>query len=152
MTKHKTIYLFSVVILGVVLLGLNSSYAGELSAPPFTGDTTPSGGEPFEDSVNPFVPSEGLPSDLGALIQEIFKWSLMVLGIAVFVMMFFAGFIMLTAAGNTAKWNDAKSKMTNALFGAILLLSAYLILYTINPDFVKNTFNLPGLKDPPSSK
>lgn len=35
--------------------------------------------------------------------------------------------------------------MTNAVFGAILLLSSYLILYTINPDFVKNTVNLPGL-------
>ena len=103
-------------------------------------------GDFFEQPVSPVVPSEGLPTDLGQLIQQIFLWSLGVLGISIFVIMFYAGFMMLTAAGNTSKWNDAKSKMTNAILGAILLLSAYLILYTINPDFVKSTFNLPGLK------
>ncbi|MCL5459887.1 pilin, partial [Loigolactobacillus coryniformis] len=85
------------------------------------------------------------PTDLGQLIQQIFIWSLGLLGIAVFVMFFYAGFLWLTAAGNTAKVSEAKRRMTNAVFGAILLLSSYLILNTINPDFVKSTFNLRGL-------
>ena len=66
-------------------------------------------------------------------------------GIAVFVMFFYSGFLWLTAAGNTSKIGEAITHMTNAVFGAILLLSSYLILYTINPDLVKNTVNLPGL-------
>ncbi|MFH1654581.1 MAG: hypothetical protein ABIE74_11095 [Pseudomonadota bacterium] len=90
-------------------------------------------------------PTQGLPTDLGQLIQQIFTWSLAVLGIAVFVMFFYAGFLWLTAAGNTARVGEARSRMTNAILGAILLLSSYLILNTINPDFVENTFNLPGL-------
>lgn len=90
-------------------------------------------------------PTEGLPTNLGQLISQIFTWSLGILGISVFVMFFYSGFLWLTAAGNTGKITEAKTHMTNAVFGAILLLSSYLILYTINPDFVKNTVNLPGL-------
>src|SRR3989344_442164 len=103
------------------------------------------GGASFSAPVTPSIPTQGLPTDLGQLVQQIFIWSLYILGISVFVMFFYSGFLWLTAAGNTSKIGEAKTHMTNAVFGAILLLSSYLILYTINPDFVKNTFNLPGL-------
>ena len=109
-------------------------------------------GQPFQAPVQVTPPTQGLPTDLGQLIQQIFTWSLSLLGIAVFVMFFYAGFLWLTAAGNTARVGEAKSRMTNAVFGAILLLSSYLILYTINPNFVKNTFNLPGLGTPTGSE
>ncbi len=102
-------------------------------------------GQPFQAPVRVTPPTQGLPTDLGQLIQQIFTWSLGILGIAVFVMFFYAGFLWLTAAGNTSKVGEAKSRMTNAIFGAILLLSSYLILNTINPDFVKNSVDLPGL-------
>jgi len=103
------------------------------------------GGSKFGSSQAVTPPTQGLPTDIGQLIQQIFTWSLSVLGIAVFVMFFYAGFLYLTAAGNTARVGEAQSRMTNAIFGAILLLSSYLILNTINPDFVQNSFNLPGL-------
>lgn len=105
------------------------------------------GGAPFPVQPVAMPPTQGLPTDLGQLIQQIFTWSLGILGISVFVMFFYSGFLYLTAAGNTARTGEAKTHMTNAIFGAILLLSAYLILYTINPDFVKSTVNLPGLGD-----
>lgn len=115
-------------------------------------DNTPGCG-PSNNSDNGFSaqpvfnpPTQGLPTDLGQLIQQIFMWSLSILGISVFIMFFYSGFLWLTAAGNTSKIGEAKTHMTNAVFGAILLLSSYLILYTINPDFVENTVNLPGLK------
>lgn len=101
--------------------------------------------KPFTKPVSVSAPTQGLPTDLGGLIEQIFTWSLAVLGIAVFVMFFYAGFLYLTAAGNTANVGEAKSRMTNAVFGAIILLSSYLILNTINPNFVKNTFDLKGL-------
>ncbi len=110
-----------------------------------TGPTTTVVGQPFGSTTPIAAPTQGLPTDLGQLIQQIFGWSLTVLGIAVFVMIFYAGFLWLTAAGNTARIGEAKSRITNAAFGAVLLLSSYLILYTINPDFVKSTFSLPGL-------
>ncbi len=107
--------------------------------------TIKAGGAPLPVQPVPTPPTQGLPTDLGQLIQQIFAWSLGILGISVFVMFFYSGFLWLTAAGNTSKIGEAKTHMTNAVFGAILLLSSYLILYTINPDFVKCTINLPGL-------
>lgn len=104
------------------------------------------GGESFSTQPVYTPPTQGLPTNLGELIQQIFAWSLGILGISVFVMFFYSGFLMLTAGANTARWGEAKTHMTNAVFGAILLLSSYLILNTINPDFVKNTVNLPGLE------
>jgi len=102
------------------------------------------GGNPFGAPPNPAIPTEGLPS-FGQLVEMIFTWSLNILGIVVFVMIFFAGFKWFTAAGNTARVNEAKAQITNAVTGAIILLAAYIILYTINPDLVGGMLTLPGL-------
>lgn len=105
-----------------------------------------SGGESFKPTVNPNIPTEGLPS-FGQLIALIFTWSLNILGIVVFVMIFSAGFKWFTAAGNTAKVGEARGQITNAITGAIILLAAWIILYTINPDLVGEGKNvvLPGI-------
>lgn len=101
-------------------------------------------GESFRTAIRPNIPTEGLPS-FGELVATIFTWSLNILGIVVFVMIFFAGFKWFTAAGNTAKVNEARGQITNAITGALILLSAYIILYTINPDLVGGKFELPGV-------
>ncbi|MBI2062969.1 MAG: hypothetical protein HYT61_01870 [Candidatus Yanofskybacteria bacterium] len=79
--------------------------------------------------------------DLPAFISSVYSFSLTIVGIIVFVRILYAGFLLLTAAGNVGKISDAKTKITNAVVGTILLFAAYLILYVINPDLVKNTFN-----------
>lgn len=105
--------------------------------------TIKEGGDDFTGTVPIGVP-EGYQS-LGELIVFIFVWSLRLLGITVFVMIFYAGVLWMTAAGNTGQVGEAKKRMTNAVLGAILLLSAYLILYTVNPDLVGGTWTLPGI-------
>ncbi len=87
------------------------------------------------------LPDFSNTSDLPAFISSVYSFALTVVGIAVFIRILYAGFLMLTAAGNSSKWGDAKTKMQNAIVGTILLFAAYLILYVINPDLVKNTFN-----------
>lgn len=109
-----------------------------------TDETSPAGGSAFKSPTLPAIPTQGLPS-FGQLVQLIFTWSLNVLGIVVFVMIFYAGFKWFTAAGNTARVNEARGQITNAITGAIILLAAYIILYTINPDLVGGKFTLPGL-------
>ncbi|OHB17508.1 MAG: hypothetical protein A2734_01200 [Parcubacteria group bacterium RIFCSPHIGHO2_01_FULL_40_30] len=79
------------------------------------------------------------------LIQDIFNWALALVGIAVFINFLWAGLLWFTAAGRPGPIGQAKEKMTNSLIGAIILLASYLILNTINPDLVKNSFDLPGL-------
>jgi len=99
------------------------------------------------------LPDFSQTNDLPGFISSIYSFALTVVGIAVFIRILYAGFLMLTAGGNASKWNDAKTKMTNAIVGAILLFAAYLILYIINPDLVSNAFRftLPSSSRPPTS-
>lgn len=90
--------------------------------------------------------------DLPAFISSIYSFSLTVVGIAVFIRILYAGFLWLTAAGNASKAGDAKKKITDAVVGTILLFAAYLILYIINPDLVKNTFEFNIPKTTPASQ
>lgn len=83
--------------------------------------------------------------DFGQLIQDIFGWALALVGAAVFVNFLWAGFLWFTAAGRPRPITQAKEKMTSALIGAIIFLASFLILKTINPDLVRQTFTLPGL-------
>ncbi len=117
-------------------------YASEMAVSP-QDLTIKSGGDDFTDTVSIGVPT-GYKS-LGELITFIFVWSLRLLGITVFVMIFYAGVLWMTAAGNTSQVGEAKARMTNAVLGAVLLLSAYLILYTVNPDLVGGEWTLPGI-------
>lgn len=101
----------------------------------------------FTVTQEPVQPSE-IPEakDFGDLIENIFTWALWLVGAAIFVNFLWAGLIWFTAAGSATRVGQAKEKMFNAIIGAIILLSSYLILNTINPDLVKQTFTLPGLK------
>ena len=113
-----------------------------------TGDTSSGSGAPaapFPPSTTLPVPSEGLPTDLGQLIEAIFTWSLRLIGLVIFVRFFYAGFLWFTAAGNSSNVANAKKIMKNAVYGALVLFSAWLILNTINPDLVGGKFDLPGL-------
>lgn len=88
------------------------------------------------------------PQDLGQLIQSIFNWSLSIVGLAVFLSILYAGVLRLLAAGNPSIISKANGIISNALLGALLLLSAYIILRTINPDFVGQRVVLPTLSTP----
>ena len=94
------------------------------------------------------LPDLSTTQDIGAFVSQIYTFSLTVVGIIVFVRFIYAGFLYLTAAGNTSNTARAKSIMTNAIVGVILLFSAYLILYVINPDLVKSTFNFENFLTP----
>jgi TRAP-type C4-dicarboxylate transport system permease small subunit len=87
------------------------------------------------------LPDLNSTQDLGVFMQNIYSFSITIVGILIFVRFIWAGWIYLTAAGNSSKTSKANSMMWNAVIGAVLLFSAYLILYVINPDLVSNSFN-----------
>lgn len=91
------------------------------------------------------LPCVGEGINLGECISGIYTWSLTVVGLVAFVQILWAGWIWLTAFGNTSKTGAARTKITNAILGMILLFSSYLILRTINPDLVGGTINLPKI-------
>jgi len=86
------------------------------------------------------------PADnLGKLIENVFNFSLMIVGIAVFIMAVYGGFLMVLAGGFPEMNSRGRGIITQAFMGAILLLAAYVILNTINPDFVEQRSALPAL-------
>lgn len=88
----------------------------------------------------------GLPdfskiNDLGSMMENIYSFSITVIGIIIFIRFLYGGFLYLTAAANPSGTSRAKGVLQNAIIGAVILFSAYLILYVINPDLVSNSFD-----------
>lgn len=96
---------------------------------------------------------EGTPGDTGGLMARLFVFGLSLVGISALIMFVFAGVVYMTAGDSQSRVNQAKSTMGNAVFGLILALISYLILYTINPDIVTKGFPNPASikQGPPES-
>lgn len=73
------------------------------------------------------------------LISYIYKFALGICGITALISIIFGAAQYAFSAGNSSKIEDAKDRITQALWGILILLFAYLILYTINPDLVNLT-------------
>jgi hypothetical protein len=83
-------------------------------------------------------------SDLIGYLDSLYKFGISITGIlAIFMIAFGAFGYMVTSAGNSSKKIDAKEKISNALIGLIIALTAYLFLYVINPDLVRGTLKGP---------
>lgn len=78
---------------------------------------------------------------LTTYLAQLFWFLLSAAVILALVMLIIGGVAYVGSAGNTSILGDAKSRMTNALLGILLALSAWLILNLINPDLVD--FSLP---------
>jgi hypothetical protein len=69
------------------------------------------------------VPTKGLPEIIGGIIQA----ALGLLGIVLVVIIIYAGYLWMTAAGDDAKVTKAKKMIANAVIGMILIFAAYAI-------------------------
>lgn len=100
-----------------------------------------------EDTVTTPIPALATPmleviefdvsGGISALIKVIIDWAFKLAGVLAFSMILFAGFQYLTSGGNTAQQKDAQERITSAIIGLILLFAFYIILYTINPDILR---------------
>jgi len=105
-------------------------------------------GRPLEVRY-PNVPSADLipqetTTPVPEYVQYIYYFLLGLSGIIALGVLIYAGFQYFTSAGNPEKINEAKSRITAALLGLLILIGSYLILYSINPNLV--SFNLPLLR------
>lgn len=90
--------------------------------------------------------TDNLGSDLPGYIGAIYKVALVVVTLSAVLMLSIGGFMYLTSAGNTAAMGSAKSIIYDALIGLVIALSAWLVLYVINPDLVTVSLsNLPPI-------
>lgn len=74
--------------------------------------------------------------DMGCYIGGFYKYFAGVGGILAAVMIIFGGYKYITSFGNASRMADAKNTISEALFGVVLLLGSYIILYTINPNLI----------------
>ncbi|MGD0977228.1 MAG: pilin [Minisyncoccia bacterium] len=91
------------------------------------------------------LPDFSTSQNIGDFMGSIYSFSITIVGILIFVRFLWGGFLYLTAAANPGNIHKAQDIMKNAVIGAIILFSAYLILYVINPDLVSNSFDFSGL-------
>ncbi len=85
------------------------------------------------------VPIPGAPGQIanpGQYIRAIYQFSLGFGGLAAMGIIVFAAIKRIVSAGNVAQVSDANDMIKQAVIGLVLLFSAFLILYTINPNLV----------------
>ena len=75
----------------------------------------------------------------GEFVNNFYKFALGIAGAAAFAVIIWGAILYTTSAGNPAKQKDARDWIMGAIWGVVLLLAAYLILYTINPNLVDLT-------------
>ena len=79
----------------------------------------------FAQGVGSDLPTQ--TTDLGQTIGNIVKIFLGFLGILAVVLIIYAGFLWMTAGGDSAKVDKAKDYIKNAVIGIVIILAAYII-------------------------
>src|SRR3989338_2493590 len=80
-----------------------------------------------------------IPNDagIGQVLSYIYIFGLSLVGISSLIMMILGGIMYMTAGDSQSRSGQGKTFISNALYGLIIALISWLILYTINPDLVK---------------
>jgi hypothetical protein len=99
-----------------------------------------------------YTPMEAIPgspkaetADFPGFIQGLYKFGIWAVGIAALFMVTIGGFLYMASAGNTSKMDNAKGIIKDSLIGLFVALTAYLILFIINPDLVKINIDMKTL-------
>lgn len=81
---------------------------------------------------------------LGAVINSALDYIIPFAGFGFLLMLVSAGYALLTSAGDPKKMEGAKSRMTNALIGLVVILVAYWIVQIVGEIFdieeIRNSF------------
>jgi hypothetical protein len=101
--------------------------------------------------INPAIPGTNPASTgIGGFISNFYSFALLISGIIAFGAIVYGGVRYAVGRGNPSSESEAKSWITSALLGMLLLAGAYVILYTINPTIVDlKVLKLPELASPP---
>lgn len=96
----------------------------------------------FETGI-PLIPGAEKGKQLEAmtlpqLVGKVIKAAMLVSGIVAFVIILWAGYEYLTAAGDPKKQKSALLRIAGAIIGLLLLFAFWIILNTINPDILKD--------------
>ena len=91
----------------------------------------------FEYTPMETIPGSTAPKDFCEYIQAVYKFGIWTVGIAGMFMIMFGGYTYLLSAGNNSTMQKGKGFITDAIIGIIMALTAYILLYIINPDLLE---------------
>ncbi|HHX58499.1 MAG TPA: hypothetical protein GX706_01910 [Candidatus Moranbacteria bacterium] len=92
---------------------------------------------------------QGRTTDFIEYLQMIYNFGIaLAVILAIFMIAFGAFMYVVGSAGNVAKVADAKSIIMDAILGLIMALTAWLILFVINPDFIKSSIAIDPIPGP----
>jgi|GEM_PF-5368631 len=131
MPKFRKAKLLILFLLLFLFLGASFIYAQkplEITYPEIPGVTAPT------------ITKTALPD----YIRYVFQFSLFLGALIALSSFVYGGVRYLTSAGSPSGIKDAKSQISAGILGLIILISAYLILNTINPQLVAWEVSLPG--------
>jgi hypothetical protein len=93
----------------------------------------------------PFFPGSTEYTDIIPYIQDLYRFSLGAGAILAMAMITLGAIQYIMSAGNPGHQEDAKDRITSAVYGLILLLGSFLILYTVNPGLISlNKLDVPA--------
>jgi len=149
---HWLAFILIALTLTLFVLQANANISDSLEATVILAqqDSDPITGQPapFQPQTPATVRNPQASQEFGQMVTNFFNYALILVGISVFIMIMWGGILWLTSAANPGNIATAKRKIFNAIIGAVILLSAYVILRTINPELVGSQFNLPGIGAP----
>jgi hypothetical protein len=122
--------------LALVMVPALASAQTDGSNPCTSSSTTTSSGNSYASATS---------QQLGKCVNQVYLWSLGIAGVLALLMIVLGGYYVLTAAGNAAQASKGKSYIWSSLIGIVILLGAYLILTTINPDLTRFNINLDSI-------
>lgn len=111
----------------------------------FSADSVFAGGYATKEAI----PGEATgATDFIPYLNSLYKFGIGISGLlAVFMIGFGAFKYTVFSAGNASTMGDAKDSIYSAIFGLILALVAWLILYVVNPDLISSTMTaVPTIK------
>jgi len=121
--KYKKLIIIALIILGALMIS-STALAGLANWPD----------SPLGTPLDIDGSKTGTKSTLVIFVKYLYEWGIALGGLAAFIALIISGFLYLTSTGDPAKMNEAKNRATWAIGGLVLLLSSWLILYTINPE------------------
>lgn len=74
--------------------------------------------------------------DVAGLVNNFYLVALGIIGVAALGVIIYGGILFIVSAGNSSRQGDAREWIMGGVWGLVLLLCGYLILYTINPNLV----------------
>lgn len=92
------------------------------------------------------------PTNIPDYFNTIYQFALGISGLLALGMIVAGGVRYTVSAGNSSQQSEAKSMITSAIWGLVLLFGSYLILNTINPQITKMGLNFSNTPPPESNK